>query len=387
MSGSIKKIAINTGGGDAPGLNAVIHGAVYAARGLDWQIFGIRDGYDGMLEPERYPQGGLIELRRSMVREIPHLGGTILGTTNRGNPFRRVVEHADGTRTEEDRSAELIEKFREHGIDALIAVGGDGSLTIANQLHEKGLWVIGVPKTIDNDLESTAMTFGFNTAVSFATECIDRLHSTALSHHRIMVVEVMGRYAGWIALHAGLASRADVILIPEIPYKIENVAAHLEWKHRDGKPYAIVVVAEGAKPLGGHVMVKNHEAGSTERLGGIGEAVAVQLQELTGRESRSIVLGHLLRGGAPTAMDRNLGVSFGAVAVYGLSQGMNGVMVALKPPRLDFVPLEEATAKLRLVPPDSELVVAARIVGTCFGDVAGVTNLSAIVESLAARQS
>ena len=368
MSGKIKKIAINTGGGDAPGLNAVIHGAVYAARGLGWQIAGIRDGYDGMLEPERYPNGGLIELRRSIVREIPHLGGTILGTTNRGNPFHRVVEHADGTRTEEDRSDELIRKFRDNGIDALIAVGGDGSLTIANQLHKKGLCVVGVPKTIDNDLESTTLTFGFNTAVSFATECIDRLHSTAHSHQRIMVVEVMGRYAGWIALHAGLAGRADAILIPEIPYKIENVAAHLDWKHRDGKAYAIVVVAEGAKPLGGDVMVKSREVGRTERLGGIGEAVAAQLQELTGRESRSIVLGHLLRGGAPTAMDRNLGVSFGAGAVYGLSKGMDGVMVALKPPRLDFVPLEEATAKLRLVPPDSEFVLVARTVGTCFGD-------------------
>lgn len=370
MSGKIKKIAINTGGGDAPGLNAVIHGAVYAARGRGWEIVGIRDGYDGMLEPQHYPQGGLVELKRSVVREIPHLGGTILGTTNRGNPFHRVVENPDGTRTEVDRSDELIQKFRDHGIDALIAVGGDGSLTIANQLHKKGLRVIGVPKTIDNDLESTTLTFGFNTAVSFATECIDRLHSTAHSHQRIMVVEVMGRYAGWIALHAGLAGRADAILIPEIPYDIKNVAGHLDWKHRDGKPYAIVVVAEGARPLGGDVTVKSREAGRAERLGGIGETVAAQLQELTGRESRSIVLGHLLRGGPPTAMDRNLGVAFGAGAVYALSQDMNGVMVALKPPRLDFVPLDEAIAKLRLVPPDSEFVVVARTVGTSFGDVA-----------------
>jgi 6-phosphofructokinase 1 len=370
LSGTIKKIAINTGGGDAPGLNAVIHGAVYAARKLGWDIVGIREGYDGLLEPERFPDGGLMELHRSTVREIPHLGGTILGTTNRGNPFRRVVKHSDGKKTEIDSSDDVLHRFRDHHIDALIAVGGDGSLTIANQLHKKGLCVVGVPKTIDNDLESTALTFGFNSAVSFATECIDRLHSTALSHRRIMVVEVMGRYAGWIALHAGLAGRADAILIPEIPYSIENVASHLNSRREDGKPYTIVVVAEGAKPAGGDVTVKSSEVGSVERLGGIGESVAAQLQELTGQESRSLVLGHLLRGGSPTAMDRNLGVAFGAGAVQALAQGLSGIMVALKPPKLEFVPLEEAVAKLRLVPPDSEFVVTARALDVCFGDSA-----------------
>ena len=225
MVNAVRRVAINTGGGDAPGLNAVLHGAVYAARGLGWQIFGIRDGYDGFLEPQNYPDGGLIELRRSMVREISHLGGTILGTTNRGNPFCRQTKQPDGTVKEVDRSDELIECFRKNRLDALIAVGGDGSLSIADKLHKKGLCVIGVPKTIDNDLESTVLTFGFNTAVSFATECIDRLHSTAMSHQRVIVVEVMGRYVGWIALHSGLAGRADAILIPEIPYKIEKVAA------------------------------------------------------------------------------------------------------------------------------------------------------------------
>jgi ATP-dependent phosphofructokinase / diphosphate-dependent phosphofructokinase len=365
-----RKIAINTGGGDAPGLNAVIHGAVYAARGLGWEIVGIRDGYDGLLEPERYPQGGLVQLTRSIVREIPHLGGTILGTTNRGDPFRRVIEDPDGSSRVVDCSGDLVRRFRDNNIDALIAVGGDGSLTIANQLRHKGLWVVGVPKTIDNDLDSTATTFGFNTAVSFATECIDRLHSTAHSHQRIMVIEVMGRYAGWIALHAGLAGRADAILIPEIPYDIATVAAHLERKHEEGKAYSIVVVAEGAKPIEGDVTVKSREPGKVERLGGVGERVAAQLEKLTGKESRSIVLGHLLRGGAPTAFDRNLGVAFGAGAVLALSEGRNGVMVALKPPKLDYVPLEEAIAKLRLVPPDSEFVVVARTLGTCFGDVA-----------------
>lgn len=368
MSKTGKKIAINTGGGDAPGLNAVIHGAVYAARGLGWEIVGIRDGYDGLLEPERYPNGGVVELRRSRVREIAHLGGTILGTTNRGNPFRRVVEGPDGKKTEVDCSDELVKKLDGLGIDALIAVGGDGSLTIANELHKKGVRVIGVPKTIDNDLESTAMTFGFNTAVEFATDCIDRLHTTALSHQRIIVVEVMGRYVGWIALHCGIAGRADAILLPEIPYDIKKVAAHLKSRHAEGKPYSIVVVAEGAKPVGGDVTVKSHEIGRLERLGGIGETVAAQLQELTGKESRTVVLGHLLRGGAPNALDRNLGVIFGAGAVNGLAEGRDGVMVAVWPPRLEFVPLEEATAKLKYVPLDSQGVVVGRALDVSFGD-------------------
>ncbi len=364
----MKRIAINTGGGDAPGLNAVIHGAVYAARRLGWQIFGIRDGYDGFLEPQNYPDGGLIELRRSSVREISHLGGTILGTTNRGNPFCRPTKQPDGTVKEIDRSDELISYFRNNCLDGLIAVGGDGSLGIAHKLHKKGLCVIGVPKTIDNDLESTILTFGFNTAVSFATECIDRLHSTALSHQRVIVVEVMGRYAGWIALHSGLAARADAILIPEIPYDIKNVVDHLCRKHREGKPYSIVVVAEGAKPVGGNVTIRSRELGRAERLGGIGEAVAAELQELTAKESRCVVLGHLLRGGSPTAIDRVLGVTFGAAAVEALSKGMDGVMVALNPPRIDFVPIEKAIAELKLVSRDSEFVQTSRALDICFGD-------------------
>jgi 6-phosphofructokinase 1 len=361
-------VAINTGGGDAPGLNAVIHGAVYAARSLGWQIFGIRDGYEGFLEPQNYPGGGLLELRRSAVREISHLGGTILGTTNRGNPFCRPTKQPGGTIKEIDRSDELIDCFRKHSLDALIAVGGDGSLSIAHKLQKKGLCVVGVPKTIDNDLECTLLTFGFNTAVSFATECIDRLHSTALAHHRIIVVEVMGRYAGWIALQSGLAGRADAILIPEIPYEIKKVAAHLSRRHREGKPYSIVVVAEGAKPLGGDVTVRSRESGRADRLGGIGETVTAQLQELTGKESRCVVLGHLLRGGSPTAIDRILGLTFGAAAIDALSRGMDGVMVALNPPRIDFVPLCEAIAQMKRVPQDSEFVVTARALHISFGD-------------------
>ncbi|HTU01759.1 MAG TPA: ATP-dependent 6-phosphofructokinase [Candidatus Sulfotelmatobacter sp.] len=368
MSANIRRIAINTGGGDAPGLNAVIHAAVYAARAIGWEIFGIREGYDGLLDPHNYADGGLVQLKRPMVRNIAHLGGTILGTTNRGNPFKHVVTEADGTTREADRSTAVLEAFRSHGLDALIAVGGDGSLTIANQLFEQGLRVVGVPKTIDNDLESTLVTFGLDSAVSFATECIDRLHATAQAHCRLIVVEVMGRYAGWIALNCGVAGRADVILIPEIPYDLHKVAAHLKRKIAGRRSYAIAVVAEGAKPLGGEVTVKAREAGRAERLGGVGERVAEQLQELTGMESRAVVLGHLLRGGSPTAMDRNLGFMFGAAAVRALAEGQNGVMVALNPPRINYVPLKQAVAKMKTVPLDSNGIVTARALEISFGD-------------------
>ncbi len=368
MTADIKRIAINTGGGDAPGLNAVIHAAVYAARAIGWEVFGIREGYDGLLDPQNYPDGGLVQLERSTVQHIAHLGGTILGTTNRGNPFRHIVIEPDGTKRELDRSGTVLEAFRKHGLDALIAVGGDGSLTIANQLFEQGLRVVGVPKTIDNDLESTLLTFGLDSAVSFATECIDRLHATAQAHRRLIVVEVMGRYAGWIALNCGIAGRSDAILIPEIPYDIEKVAAHLKRKTEGRRSYAIVVAAEGAKPIGGEVTVKAREVGRAERLGGIGERVAEQLQQLTGMESRAVVLGHLLRGGSPTSMDRNLGLMFGAAAVRALADGQNGIMVALNPPRIDYVPLKQAVSKMKTVPLNSNGIVTARALEISFGD-------------------
>jgi ATP-dependent phosphofructokinase / diphosphate-dependent phosphofructokinase len=247
-------------------------------------------------------------------------------------------------------------------------VGGDGSLTIANQLFEQGLRVVGVPKTIDNDLDATLLTFGLDSAVSFATECIDRLHATAQAHRRLIVVEVMGRYAGWIALHCGLAGRADAILIPEIPYDIHKVAAHLKRKAEARRSYAIVVTAEGAKPVGGEITVRAREAGQNERLGGVGERVAEQLQQLVGMESRAVVLGHLLRGGSPTAMDRNLGFMFGAAAVRALAEGRNGVMVALNPPRIDHVPLKLAVATMKCVPPDSNGIITARALEISFGD-------------------
>jgi 6-phosphofructokinase 1 len=341
---------------------------VNAAAKVGWKVFGIREGYNGLLYPDQYADGGLFELSVEMVKNIPHLGGTILGTTNRGNPFQVLARSADGTVQEVDRSQDVIDAFRKREIDAHVAVGGDGSLTIALQLHKKGLRVVGVPKTIDNDLGSTTTTFGFSSAVSFATECVDRLHTTAQAHSRILVVEVMGRYAGWIALHTGIAGQADAILIPEIPFDIQTVADHLK-KVTDGqRQHAIVLVAEGAKPVGGKATVKSHEPGRVERLGGVGETVAQQLQELTGKETRAVVLGHLLRGGSPNAQDRILGLGFGAGAVYALNKGMNGVMVALNPPHIEFVPLEQAVAQLKTVPLNGEAVLVARALNVCFGD-------------------
>src|SRR5215831_10638818 len=368
MNKPIERISISTGGGDAPGLNAVIYSVVHAAARLGWKVFGIRDGYDGLLHPESYPDGGLMELNQVNVKNIANLGGTMLGTTNRGNPFKVLVRSADGSSTEVDRSNLVLERSRQHKLDAHVAIGGDGSLTIALELHRKGLRVAGVPKTIDNDLESTFATFGFSSAVSFATECIDRLHMTAQAHRRILVIEVMGRYAGWIALHTGIAGQADAILIPEIPYDIEKVACELKKATGGQRQHAIVVVAEGAKPSGGDVTVKSREPGRVERLGGIGETVAHELGQLTGKEARAVVLGHLLRGGSPNAQDRILGLGFGAGAVYALNNGMDGVMVALNPPRIDFVPLEDAVAQLRLVPLDGEAVLVARALDICFGD-------------------
>ncbi|HOW89776.1 MAG TPA: ATP-dependent 6-phosphofructokinase, partial [Elusimicrobiales bacterium] len=261
MGGKTKKLAINTGGGDAPGLNAVIRAVVVSALNKGWECVGIRDGYNGLLNPEEYPDGGLVPLTRSRVRGITHLGGTILGTTNKGNPTKYPTKGPDGKMYEKDRSDELVGLFRQNGIDALVALGGDGSLGIANVLAEKGLRAIGVPKTIDNDLDRTVITFGFDTAVSFATDCIDRLHSTADAHCRVMVVEVMGRYAGWIALNSGVSGNADAILIPEIPYDIEKLAAALRERPKRGKHYAIVVVAEGARPVDGEVSVVGKELG------------------------------------------------------------------------------------------------------------------------------
>ncbi len=364
----IRTVAINTGGGDAPGLNAVIRAVTIGAIERGWKVVGIRDGYNGLLMPEQYPDGGLIPLTLESVRGITHLGGTILGTTNKGNPLEYPVQQKDGSYKTVDRSREIIRGCKKHRIDAVVAIGGDGSLSIADALYEKGLRIVGVPKTIDNDLSETVATFGFDTAVSFATECLDRLHSTAEAHRRIMVVEVMGRYAGWIAVNAGISGTADAILIPEIPYDIEKVAEKTRERVRNGRKFSIVVVAEGAKPKGGERSVKSREVGRAEKLGGIGEHVAAQLQEMTGQESRHVVLGHLQRGGKPTTFDRLLSLRFGAAAVRAIEEGQSGIMVALDPPTVRYVPLKKATRRMKSVPLDSDTMMTARDLGICFGD-------------------
>jgi phosphofructokinase-like protein len=364
----IRRIAINTGGGDAPGLNAVIRAATLSAHNLGWETFGIRDGYNGLMKPKDYPEGGLVRLTPDVVREITPLGGTILGTTNVGNPLKYPTRLRGGKLVERDRSDELVELFGEAGLDALVCIGGDGSLSIANVLAHKGLRVVGVPKTIDNDLDGTVITFGFDTAVSFATEAIDRLHSTAMAHRRIMVVEVMGRYAGWIALHSGVSGTAHAILLPEIPYDLRKVAALVEERGRRGRHHTIVVVAEGALAKGGTHSVIEKRLGAADRLGGVGERIAKELGALTGRESRHVVLGHLLRGGSPTTFDRLLSLRFGAAAVRCLATGHSGVMVALDPPSVREVPLAEATHRMKTVPLNSDTVLTARELGICLGD-------------------
>jgi len=365
---AVSKIAISTGGGDAPGLNAVIRSSTVAARNRGWEVVGIRDGFNGIMYPDEYPGGGLMELDRQAVRGISHLGGTILGSTNRGNPTAYPVQLDDGTWTEIDRTAELVQRFSDEGIDALITVGGDGSLRIGDHLHQHGLRVIGVPKTIDNDLDKTTATFGFDTAVDFATECIDRLFTTATSHGRVMVVEVMGRDAGWIALHAGMAGGAHCILIPEIPYQLAPLAETILQRDRSGARFTIVVVAEGAKPVGGEATVLGKAIGQAVQLGGVGGKVAAKLAELTGKETRTVVLGHLLRGGSPTALDRLLGLRFGAAAVRAIEEGQDGIMVGLQPPEVVYVPLEEATRRLKTVPLDGDTMRTARDLGINFGD-------------------
>lgn len=369
----IKRIAMSTGGGDAPGLNAVIRAVVLSAHHQGWACVGIRDGYNGLMLPDQYPQGGLVYLTPDSVRGITHLGGTILGTTNRGNPLRYPVLGENGQYHEEDRTDELVSFFQKAGLDALVAIGGDGSLEIANVLAQKGLPVVCVPKTIDNDLDKTVATFGFNTAVSFATECIDRLHSTAESHHRVMIVEVMGRYAGWIALEAGVAASADVILIPEIPYDLNKVAEKVKEREQNGREFSIVVVAEGAKPVGGDISIVGQALGQAERLGGVGHKMAAALEAMVGKETRVVVLGHLLRGGQPTAYDRLISLRFGAAAVRALAEGQSGIMVALDPPTVNYVPIEQVAGRMKQVPLDCDTILTARDLGICFGDQNGKT--------------
>lgn len=366
-SAGIRRLAINTGGGDAPGLNAVIRAAVLAASRLGWEVVGIENGYAGLF-PDA--PGDVVRLTPRDVRGITHLGGTILGSTNRGNPMDWPCELPGGTIERRDRSGEILAAFERLELDALIAIGGDGSLRIAAELAALGLPVVGVPKTIDNDLAATAVTFGFHTAAETATEAIGRLHSTAESHGRVFVVEVMGASAGWIALFSGVASTADVILIPEIPYDIAKVCDKIMERERSGKRFSIVCVAEGATPLGGEVTMKTVPSGSERqpRIGGIGDLLAQEIAERTGKETRALALGHLQRGGPPIAYDRLIALRFGVAAVRCVAEREFGCMVALNPPHVRAVPLQEALREVKAVPTDSDIIRTARALGTSFGD-------------------
>jgi 6-phosphofructokinase 1 len=362
------RIAINTGGGDAPGLNAVIRSVALSALNRGWEVIGIPRGYDGLLGDTP----SVIKLDRNAVRGIAHLGGTILGTTNRGDPFHYPVLQ-DGVLVPVDRSPLLIQRFRELEIDALVALGGDGSLSLARQLMQRGLpRVIGVPKTIDNDLRGTNVTFGFSTAVETTTEALDRLHSTAQAHRRVMVVEVMGRDAGWIALHAGIAGGADVILIPEIPFHFDRMCEKLRDRYARGSEFAIVVVSEGAKELGQDAVYTQGKTAFKEHavLGGIAERLARRIETTTGFESRSVVLGHLQRGGSPISFDRLLAQRFGCAAVRVLAEGDKSGMIAQIGDDIRLVPFEEVVGGIRGVDVAGDTVATGRDLGICFGDEA-----------------
>jgi 6-phosphofructokinase 1 len=357
----IRRIGVLTGGGDAPGLNAVIRAVVKAASNCHCEVIGLEDSFDGLIEPNRWRKLGPRD-----VTGILRVGGTILGTTNRGNPFLYPIETSGGTK---DYSSRCVEMYHELKLDALVVIGGDGTLAIAHKFAQAGLPLVGVPKTIDNDIVGTTNTFGFDTAVSFATDAIDRLHVTAEAHHRVIVVEVMGRYAGWIALYSGVAGGADVILIPEIPYDLEKVAQRIRERDKMGARFSIVVAAEGAKPVGGRVtLLKEANGAFVERLGGVAGVVAAQLEELTGKETRSVVLGHLQRGGAPTSFDRMLATRFGARAVELLLEGTFDHMVAFHPPSIAAVPLADVVGKTRTIPRDFDVLRTAKAMGISLGE-------------------
>ncbi len=363
-NGKIKKLALLTGGGDCPGLNSAIRAVVQVCTlEYDIQVVGIPDGFKGLLENKFVP------LDLFNTTGIFARGGTMLGSSNVDTPFS-VPVNKGGKRIYEDRSDEVMEHLARERVDAMIVVGGDGTQAIAHGMAQKGLKVVGIPKTIDNDLNGTEMTIGFHTAVTTAVDAIDKLHTTAESHHRVLVVEVMGRNAGWIALLAGLGGDADVILIPEIPYELPKVATFLNDLYHTHKRYSIVVVAEGAKPVGGDVTISRIIEDSPEkvRLGGVGFQVAMELERLAGREARAINLGHLLRGGAPEGFDRILASRFGAAAVRAVVDGNFDTMVCYRNDKVDLVPLETGAGKNRYIDPESQFLRAARERGIHFGD-------------------
>ena len=361
-SSPIKRIGILTGGGDCPGLNAVIRGVVKPAHDNGLHVWGIRDGFEGFVEG----RGNM--LYDKDVSGILAQGGTILGTSNKGDPFH-FPEEINGEIQIVDKSKEVIQNYEAWGLDALIAIGGDGTMHIANKLSKMGLNVIGVPKTIDNDLDATDVTFGHDSAVYVVSEALDRLHTTASSHHRVMVLETMGRYAGWIALHGGLAGGADIILLPEFPFEWDLVFEKVKRRHLVGKKFSIVCVAEGAKPKGGKMVVKEIDKKRTDpiQLGGIAELVAKKIEEETGLETRYTILGHLQRGGSPTPYDRILSTKFGTYAIQLAMKKKFGRMVALKGNNITSVKIEDEIGKQKLVQPDCQAVQAGKAVGVCFG--------------------
>lgn len=359
-----RRIGILTGGGDCPGINAVIRSVV--KKGIledDMEVFGFEDGYQGVVE-KRYRI-----LQYDDVSGILTLGGTILGTSKIANPYQYPVKK-NGELEFKNLSEEAIKNLEDLDIEALICIGGDGTLGIAYKLFCDGIPIVGIPKTIDNDIIGTDITFGFDTAVSIATEGIDRIHTTAQSHHRIMIVEVMGHRAGWIALCSGIAGGGDIILIPEIPYQIEVVIEKIKERNSKGKRFSIVVVAEGAKPKGGDVVIQRivKESADPIRLGGIGLLIGQQLENLTGIEARTVVMGHLLRGGSPTPVDRILATRLGSKAIDMVRQKKYGFMVAINKDELTYVSLEEVARGIKSVPTDHPLIKTARSLGTCFGD-------------------
>jgi len=364
---NLRRIGVLTGGGDCPGLNAVIRAVTKTAiyrHGLE--VWGIEDGFLGLI------RNRMRRLRPDDVSNILTRGGTILGTSNRANPAHfAVATDTQGHPVFEDVTNRVLEHVAERGLDALVCIGGDGTMTGAAHLVRHGVHCVGVPKTIDNDLMHTEITFGFQTAVATATEALDRIHTTASSHHRVMLVELMGRNAGWLTLHSGLASGADVILIPEIPYKIDVICDFCLQRSRHGKAFTIIAVSEGAKPEGGQQVVQRMVADSPDpiRLGGISQLLCSEIEQRTGLESRATILGHVQRGGTPVAADRVLATVFGHKALELLLAGKFGELVVMQKGCLGSVPLESVAGRQRLVPLDDPAVTAARSVGTCFGDV------------------
>ena len=361
---SKSRIGILTSGGDCPGLNAVIRAVTKKAiHEFGFEVIGIKDGFEGLAFNRHR------KLNEADVSGILTLGGTILGTTNRANPYKYPVGNKDKV-VYKDLSAQVIKNLRKLKIDCLVCIGGDGTLDTSHRLSLQGVPIVGVPKTIDNDVKGTDITFGFDTAVHIATDGVDRLHTTAESQHRIMILEVMGRSAGWIALYAGLAGGGDIILIPEIPYDLAEVAEHIKDRRKKGKRFTILVAAEGARPIGGKVTIQRMVKDGSEpiRLGGVSLVIGQELEKLTGIETRHVVMGHLQRGGSPSPFDRILGTQLGSKAVDFIAQGRFGCMVGVKDGHLVRVPLSKVAKGQRLVPVNHPLIKDARAVGTCFGD-------------------